>query len=379
MDYRKAIAALPPVKKLRAARWQRRAFSCMLSSRAAANTRPEKRRLLTDAYEKRFPDVAEARRVAGQAGCEESTVADLLWYRIAFGFSAHEYLCYGFAEKTEEERLTFLSERESVLFSCQVNDLDAMRLFSDKSLTYETFRDGYGRTALSLRSEKDLAAFERFLAQYPVFVKKPVGGSCGRGVEKIDFASCGKSAGELLRLMLADGAVLAEEPIPQHEALGRFHTASVNTVRIITLGGRDGVSVAYGFLKTGRNGSFTDNGASGGIMAGIDAVSGVIVTDGVDENGARYERHPDTGAVFLGTALPALQSLSALCVSLAERIPEVRFIGWDAAYTSRGWTIVEGNGQSELIGPQATSGRGIRREIMAYLKENGFSAAGYRA
>lgn len=379
MNYQRAIAALPPVKKLRAARWRRRAFDRMPSRRvvAAARKRPETKQKLIEAYAKRFSVAVHDERFAGPA--DEGAAADMLWCELAFGFSADEYRCYGLADKTEEERASFLSGRETVYFSYLVNDLDAMRLFSDKGLTYRTFKDGYGREALALRSEADLEAFERFLGQNPVFVIKPIDGSCGCGVEKIDFPVCGKSAEELLRFLLSNGAVLAEEPILQHEATARFHPASVNTVRIITLGGRNGVCVSYAFLKTGRNGSFTDNGASGGIMAGIDVASGVIVTDGVDENGVRYERHPDTGTVFRGTALPDWRTLAALCISLAERTPSVRFIGWDAAYTDRGWVIVEGNGQSELIGPQAVSGHGIRREIMAYLKENGFSTACYKA
>lgn len=381
MKYKDKIAALPPVRRLRAARWQRRAFSTMLPPLAVAAARndPEKKRRLTDAYAKRFPSVEADRRTALEAGLGADAVDDLLWCRIARGFSADEYLCYGFSSKTEEERRAFFSDRESVRFSYQVNDPDAMRLFSDKSLTYEAFKDGYGREALPLRSENDLPAFEAFLARHPVFVKKPVFGSCGRGVERVVFPSCGKNAAALLRSLLAGGAVLAEEPITQHEALAAFHPHSVNTVRVVTLAGRNGVYAAYGFLKTGRSGSFTDNGASGGVMAGIDVSTGVIVTDGVDERGVRYERHPDTGAALRGVALPAWQSLTALCVSSAERVPAVRFIGWDAAYTGRGWVIVEGNAQSELIGPQATAGRGLRREITAYLKENGFATGGYRA
>lgn len=379
MSLRRTIAALPPVKKLRAARWRRRAFSRMPSRRAvaAARKRPEAKQKLIEEYKKRFPAAADSGYFAERT--DGGTAEDLLWCRAAFGFSADEYFCYGFADKTEEERMAFLSEREAVCFSYQVNDLDAMRVFSDKGLTYGIFKDGYGREALALRSENDLPAFGLFLTRHPVFVVKPINGSCGRGVERIDGPACGKNAKELLFSLLSDGAVLAEEPIVQCGAPARFHPASVNTVRIITLGGRNGVGVAYAFLKTGRNGSFTDNGASGGIMAGIDAATGVIVTDGVDESGVRYERHPDTGAVFRGTALPEWQSLTALCASLAERIPEVRFIGWDAAYTDRGWVIVEANGQSELIGPQAVFCRGVRREIMTYLKQNGFATGGYRA
>ena len=377
MSLRRTIAALPPVKKLRAARWRKRAFSRMLSPRAvsAARKRPETKQKLMEAYAKRFSAAARDGGLAEQAG--DNTAADVLWCELAYGFSAHEYRCYGFAAKTEEERAAFLSEREAVYFSYQVNDLDGMRLFSDKGLTCEAFRDAYGREALALRSPDDLPAFGRFLTRHSVFVVKPVDGSCGRGVERVDSSSCGKSSAELLRSLLANGAVLAEEPIAQHEATARFHPASVNTARVITLGGRNGVRAAFAFLKTGRGGSFTDNGASGGIMAGIDVCAGVIVTDGVDENGAGYQCHPDTGAVFRGTALPDWRALTALCVSLAERVPSVRFIGWDAAYTDRGWVIVEANGQSELIGPQAVSG-GVRREITAYLKENGFSADGYR-
>ena len=373
------ITALPPVKKLRAARWRRRAFDRMPSRCvvAAARKRPETKQKLIEEYMRRFSSVAEDGRFPEPA--DGSAAADMLWCELAFGFSSDEYRCYGFAEKTEQERAFFLSAREAVRFSYQVNDLDAMRLFSDKGSTYDYFKDAYGREVLALRSADDLPAFGRFLSRQPIFVVKPIDGSCGRGVERIDSSSCGKSAKELFRSLLVNGAVLVEEPIVQHEATARFHPASVNTVRIITLNERDGIRTAYAFLKMGRSGSFTDNGASGGIMAGIDVASGVIVTDGVDENGARYERHPDTGEVFRGTALPDWQLLTALCVSLAERSPKVRFIGWDAAYADRGWVIVEGNGQSELIGPQAVSGHGVRREIMAYLKKNGFSTAGYRA
>ena len=150
--------------------------------------------------------------------------------------------------------------------------------------------------------------------------------------------------------------------------MAALHPASVNTVRVLTLCGGGRVLFRRCFLKIGRAGVLTDNGAAGGIMAGIDPAAGAVCTDGVDETGARYTRHPDSGVTIPGFVLPAWDALTALCDALSLSVPAVRWIGWDAAHTDAGWVIVEGNAQSELIGPQAVAQAGLRAELAAALR-----------
>ena len=364
------LSAFPPVKALRARKWRRRAVSGLFSKTdvAGAMADPGRRASLIAARKRSDPAVSEWERALLSSGCTPQAAEDMLWFRLAFGFSFNEYRCYGFEKKTDEERLSFFSDRESVLLSYRLNDLDAMSLFSDKWRTYCRFRPLYGREAIRLGSVEDCGALPAFLKKHPTAIAKPVSGSCGHGVRRIGAAE-GPDPRTLSAEMLSFGPVILEEPIAQSGALASFHPFSVNTVRVVTFFGKDGVRALWAFLKTGRDGSLTDNGAAGGIMAGIGLSDGRVCTGGIDESGRRFSVHPDSGVPFAGFLLPEWAALREMCVSAAACVPQVRMIGWDAAHTDAGWRIVEGNAQSEMIGPQAVAGRGLRREIMLLLEE----------
>ena len=338
----------------------------MLPSRAALflELHPALKRRLTEAALSRRADLREIAAFSAANGLSPALREELLWYRLAYGYSRQEYFCYGFPEKTPAERRAFLSERESVLLSYRWNDLDGMTLLNDKYQTFCLYGAFFGRAAAPVRSAADGPGFLRFAAAHPVFVAKPLNGARGEGVEKIDLSATGENAAAVFLELLARGGVLAEEPIRQSAALARFHPASVNTVRVVTFRDKnDGVSYDC-FLKTGRGGSFVDNGAAGGVLAGIDPLTGYVVTDGVDESGRRWTSHPDTGVPFRGALLPEWEALLALCRRLSAVLPAVRLTGWDLAHTENGWLLVEANGQTELIGPQAVFGRGLRHRWM---------------
>lgn len=378
---RSYASSLRVVKTFRAEKWRRRAASQMLPKREAirAENDAAQRRALVSSRKKRDPAVAGWEQQLSASGSSLQTAEDMIWYRLAYGFTFHEYRCYAFSDKTPEERLAFFSDRESVLLSYRLNDLDAMSVFSDKWKTYCRFRQFYRREAVRIGSEDDFGAFCRFFGSHPVAIAKPSFGSCGNGVRKIDSSAADIALREVFAELLCGGETVLEEPIAQSEALACFHPSSVNTVRIVTFCGAEGVRLLWAFLKTGRNGSLTDNGAAGGIMAGIDIAGGIVTTDGVDEDGCRFTSHPDTGKLFAGSAVPDWENLKSLCLSAASLEPKVRMVGWDAAHTENGWVIVEGNAQSEMIGPQAVYGKGLRQEILNLLKECRLPTDEYRA
>lgn len=48
---------------------------------------------------------------------------------------------------------------------------------------------------------------------------------------------------------------------------------------------------------------------------------------------------------------------------MASELKTIQWVGWDMAYTSTGWVVIEGNGATEIIGPQSTSGKGVREKM----------------
>ena len=293
---------------------------------------------------------------------------DMLFCLFAYGFTFNEYVCYQFEGKSREERLAFLSDRDSLLLGYDMNDIDDMMIFSDKMNTYHKFQSSFGREAISLSSQSDYDAYVSYIGKHRQFVKKNVFQSCGRSIELIDVDADPRSEQQLFADLIAEGKVILEELVQQSSEMSAFNASSVNTVRCITLNTKNGIHIPYCFMKIGRKGAFVDNGGAGGILVGIDSKTGVMNTDGVDEYGIRYEAHPDSGVVFRGYQLPGWDQMLDMCRKLSAELDTVRLIGWDTACTDRGWIIIEGNALTEVIGPQSTSLRGIREDVEAFYK-----------
>ena len=306
--------------------------------------------------------------LAGSTEITDALKTDMLFWYFAYGFSFSEYLCYRFHGKTREERLSFFSDRESVSLGYDMNDINDIMVFGDKINTYNRFRDYYGREAIALSSSSDYASFLEFTDRHKQFVKKDVYQACGRGVERIDLEQDQRPKKTIFDYLISEGKVILEEIVRQSEKTAAFNGSSVNTIRCITLKTKKDILVPYCFMKIGRKGAFVDNGGAGGILVGIDPRTGILCTDGVDENGIRYKSHPDSNVQFKGYQLPAWDEMICLCKKLAEKIPTVHMIGWDTAHTENGWIVIEGNALTEVIGPQSTWLRGIRKDVEAFYK-----------
>lgn len=288
---------------------------------------------------------------------------DVIFCCLAYGIEPDEYFSYNFASQTSEYRKSFISDRDTMLTIFQLNDSIDVSVFNDKARTYAMYKDYYGRQAVVIRSQADKAQFLEFIEKRDQVVKKVVNQSMGKSIELIQLGSYRGKEEDLFELLLQQGKIILEEKVEQNGFMAQFNYSSVNTVRVITFNTRDGIITPYVFFKVGRRGSFVDNGGAGGILVGIDAHTGISNTDGFDEFGIRYEEHPDTRKKFRGFMLPDFTSLLDLSKELSEKMPSVKIIGWDFAYTQNGWVVIEGNGMTQLIGPQTTNQRGIKREI----------------
>ena len=102
---------------------------------------------------------------------------------------------------------------------------------------------------------------------------------------------------------------------------------------------------------------------------GIDVSTGIVNTDGFDEYGESFARHPDTGIQFKGFQIPEWNSLVDICKNAAAEDKDMNYLSWDMAYGEQGWCVIEVNEVGQLVGPQIIYQRGIKKEMEDYLKQ----------
>lgn len=294
---------------------------------------------------------------------------DIMFCYLAYGYLPSEYACFDFEGKTREERLSFVSDIETKEFGETVNDITITQGIVDKGRCYTNYPHLFHRDALVVEKKSDFEKFMSFIQKHPIFVQKEVLSCMGRGVKLVDISKVGLSAEEYFNRLLSSGRHLLEERVIQCQRMSRFNPSSVNTVRCITLRTNKGIEVPWCFMRTGKGGSFVDNGGSGGLVLGVDEKTGVITSPGIDEYNITYTLHPDTGVRFEGEQIPRWSEMIDFCKKESAEIKGMNYLSWDMALTDDGWEVIEVNELGQLIGPQMTMKRGIKKELEKYFQD----------
>lgn len=295
---------------------------------------------------------------------ERSMLArDMVYSLHRFGFMFDEYFWYGFEHLNARGRKEFVPDKVRYKIYDDLNSLASYNLFLDKWKTYQEFKPFFGREAFLISGGgSDKSAFLDFCERHPRFLVKPIDGNCGRGiafyrVETVEDAEHAYSDA------VSRGRAIVEEAIVQVDEMAAFHPSSVNTVRVPTLV-KDGEVHIFGpFFRMGRGESIVDNAGSGGVFANVDSDTGICFTMGVDEVGASYLRHPDSGLTIPGFQIPQWDEALSLAKKLALKVEGARYVGWDLALTERGWVVVEGNSRAQFV-MQIVDKRGRMREFL---------------
>ena len=300
---------------------------------------------------------------------DQNAYTDMVFCRMAYGFSASEYIQFDLADKPYEQRRTFFSDSDRYFLAYHASDICDLQVFHDKIKTYEHFSRFYKRDLVPIKGQGDRGRYLEFVGRHPVFVKKDALGMAGHGVELVDIAKCGKTPEQYFAAILKEGWTVLEECIVQGEEMARFNPSSINTVRCVAMSTRHGIITPYCCLRTGRSGSFVDNASSGGLLALVDPETGVVSSDGFDRNNFIQESHPDTGVRFKGFQLPEWQEMLTAVREMMQVLPSVKYVGWDMAHTDKGWVMIEGNCMGQLMAPQFRKETGIRDDILGYMKD----------
>lgn len=294
---------------------------------------------------------------------------DMVFCLLAYGFQPDEYLFFELKDKGVEERESYVSDIERIIYFMQMNDICEGETFLNKSKTYQLYKKYYKRDAIAINKRTQFSEFESFVKKHPIFVKKRVDLYKGDGVELVNSRNLNVSLNQYFEQLKSTDLFQLEEKIQQSDIMASLNASSVNTIRCNAFVTRHGVKVPFAFLKVGRAGSFVDNGGKGGILVGIDEKTGVLNTDGRDEYGNRYVTHPDSNIRFQDFRLPDWEDALQLCNEITPKVTGVQAIGWDLAHTAQGWVIVEGNLFSQFVGPQITREQGLKKEWLAVMED----------
>lgn len=279
----------------------------------------------------------------------ERIVKDMMYWYLRRGISPKQYWEQRFDCLSKDAKLSMLPQRDLALFDKQYNPKKDIHIIGNKYECYVRFKEYYGRECILVNDKTSKDAFESFAKKAQRFIIKPLFNDSGKGVRLYNYGE-----------ELPSHAFIAEELIRQSEELARFHPQSVNTLRLNTIRCKDSIEVVWAILRYGRNNNIVDNAHFGGLFSVIDD-NGVAIAAG-DVWRHTYMTHPDTGVALSGFKVPDWENACEMVRSLATQVGDLRFIGWDLAYTDKGWILVEANTSPGILSPMVT-GQGIREEF----------------
>ncbi len=269
-----------------------------------------------------------------------------------YGICYEEYMLYGLYKKPFEACESYIGETERYKYYKKYNSRSEKKLLRSKAMQYEHFKEFYKREVMCADKNTQFDLFYDFVKKHGRIIVKPCDKSCGCGVEVLECADKATLVLHFTRLKKTHKAFMCEEIIEQSKDMSRFNPTSLNTVRFIQPPSDFPHFSFSPFFRMGRYGKSVDNAGSGGIFAGVDIKSGLVITVARDENGGYYPHHPDSKVQIKGFLLPEWENALLLVEALQSKV-QSRLVSWDIAHTNDGWVFVEANYAGQLICQQS--------------------------
>lgn len=258
---------------------------------------------------------------------------------ITRGSGYTDYFRGNYINLTKEEKDTFVTAKSFYKILHYLNDQKYICLLNNKLIFNKYFKEYIKREYINLNLAT-FSEFEKFIKEKKiVFAKTPIGEG-GHGVEKIVLDKY-KNKDSLYKKLKEKGEVLVEEAIAQSKEANDLNPNVVNSLRVVTLYNKGKVHIL--------NTSFRVNQDEKDVIGCSDDLYFSISEDGkinsnvIDDYGNVYKVHPLTNKKFDEIKIKGVKEAFEMCISAAKEIPQVRYIGWDVAFTNKGPLIVEGN------------------------------------
>lgn len=281
----------------------------------------------------------------------------------------YEYFLYDLRYSDDNKRSTFMTDTLKEEICARRFGVELfLKDIKDKYAFYQIMKPFFGRKVFQVKADINEEAFVSFAVETKSLFCKLANGSRGANAFAIEILN--EEDAKKLFLQLTENQEdewVVEERIKQCQEMAQWNSSCVNTVRLPSFLTNSGFKVLCPAFRTGRKGFMVDNAAQGGIVAGIDVASGILITDGVDEYGHIYKNHPDSGLAYKGWQIPRWKELLETAEQAHRTIPQHKYIGWDFALTDNSWVLIEGN-WGQMIGQYATK-VGVKDLFMKYITE----------
>lgn len=290
-------------------------------------------------YKGFFETISKAHKASGKNSIY--LFFDIIACGLKYGAGYNDYLLCDFFNLTGEQRKTYVTRSVNNTLVSLLNNRDYYHCFDDKTEFYTNFSDLIGREWMLFSTEKK-QDFIDFMENRSEVIVKPRDGTGGKGVEKLkksDFKSLDEMADYLEKI----NADVVEDVIVQNPVMATLHPYSINTLRIVTVLNDEGPHIVYGHVRIGNNKKPVDNLHSGGMFAPINLETGIVEFPAYDREKRTFDVHPLTGVQIKGFKIPEWDKAKEICLKASERIPQMKYLGWDVAISDKGPVFVEAN------------------------------------
>ena len=260
---------------------------------------------------------------------------------VKYGAGYMDYNLFEMYDLTDAQRDTYLTRGRNNALIKKYNDQSYVHIFNNKDEFNELFEEFLHRDWVLVKPENKEKVLE-FFAKHDRFMVKPLDGCCGKGVELVELSSYASPEAAFNALVSGDPVEL-EELIVQHPEVSAVYPNSINTVRTVSIT-KDGVPhIICTYFRIGNGGRHVDNFNSGGMVAPVDEITGIVKDRAIDKNKTLYENHPQTGTPIKGFQFPDWDKAMDMVKQAATRVSQVGYVGWDVAFGGDGPMLVEGN------------------------------------
>lgn len=255
------------------------------------------------------------------------------------GIGYTDYYRGNYINLTKKEKDTFVTAKSFYKVIHYFNNSEYVCIFHDKLIFNKFFKEYLKRDYIDLKKATK-QEFIEFMDKYDiVFAKDPLG-ECGHGIKKI-ITNQIEDKDKLYEELIKNKQFLLEETIIQSEELDEINPKVVNSFRVITLIKDNKAYIVGNALRVNQFDSDVI-GCTNDIYFSLNE-EGKIDSKVIDDYGNVYKAHPLTNKEFSKVKIPGVKEAFEICKKAALEVPEVRYVGWDIAFSDKGPVIVEGN------------------------------------
>lgn len=265
---------------------------------------------------------------------------DIIRCSILFGSGYVDYKLFYFEDVKDELKKTYVTRTINNDYFKLFNNREYYKYFNDKDKFLEKFKDFTNRDFINIKIHT-YEEYLEFVKKHSSFMAKPVDQSGGYGVEKIKTDK-NTDLKALYDVFMEHKQYLLEELVEQVDFMNKLYPCAVNTIRLVTVRYKEKTHIVCSVIRIGNNGNAVDNFHSEGMFSTLDE-NGIINKPAMDRSTNLFTVHPYTNTPILGFKVENYDELIEFVTKASEVVPEVGYVGWDVAISTKGPVLIEGN------------------------------------